>query len=226
MAALVVFLVALHGLRLAPLRLISSSDQLTLLSWGPVVGGLFAALLGTMSATSEFRHGTIRPTFLATPRRPSVIIGKVCVCLLAGFILGLVANALAVGVALGALADRGLSLSLGGSDLTLLVLGGAGGSALMAVFGLGVGALVRNQVVAVVTIAAWFLLVERIVIGLVSDVGRFTPGGAGNALAGAAMSGQDPGSLLSPVVAALVLIGWAAVATAAAIVATARRDVS
>jgi len=51
---------------------------------GVNLGILFAALLGALSITSEFRTGTIRPTLLVTPRRAQVIAAKTLCALLAG----------------------------------------------------------------------------------------------------------------------------------------------
>ena len=57
---------------------------------GEFLGALFAALLGALSITTEIRHGTIRPTFLFTPRRGRVLWAKVWASVLigAGFGLG------------------------------------------------------------------------------------------------------------------------------------------
>jgi hypothetical protein len=49
------------------------------------------------------------------------------------------------------------------------------GTALWAVAGLGVGALVRNQVPALVGLCAWLLFVENLLVGNVPDAGRFAP---------------------------------------------------
>jgi ABC-2 type transport system permease protein len=80
----------------------------------------------------------------------------------------------------------------------LLVSGGAAAAALWAAIGVGVGALVRNQVPTLIGICAWLLFVEGLLAGdLVGlgEVGRFLPGAAA-----AAISGQDPGTLPAPAV--------------------------
>ncbi len=77
MLGLVLLAVLLHGLALPAEHLDSTSEQLTVVvGWGEKLGALFAALLGAMSITSEIRHGTIRPTFLVTPRRARVLAAK------------------------------------------------------------------------------------------------------------------------------------------------------
>jgi hypothetical protein len=87
--------------------------------------------------------------------------------------------------------------------------------------GLGVGALVRNQVATLVGLCAWMLLVENLLLPFVPDVGRFTPGAAGLALAGSIAD-----NLLAAGPASLVLVFSAAVVATAGWVTTLRRDVA
>jgi ABC-type transport system involved in multi-copper enzyme maturation permease subunit len=209
---LVVFVVLLHGLGVAAEHVDSSSKQLTLLfGWGEIVGALFAALLGAMSVTGEIRHGTIRPTFLVSPWRSRVIAAKVLASMLIGSGIGLVAGAVAAGVGTAALRTRGIDVQLEAGDYTLLVAGGAAAAALWAAIGVGVGAIVRNQMPALVGIVVWLLLVENVLVGDIAgagDIGRLLPGAAGKA-----MTGQDPNTLLKPAVG-LILLGFYAVAAA------------
>lgn len=67
-----------------------------------------------MSITVEFRHGTIRPTILATPRPGRVVAAKVGVSMLIGIAFGLTAAAVAAGVGSASLAARGLEIRLDG----------------------------------------------------------------------------------------------------------------
>jgi hypothetical protein len=227
MLGLVAFAVLLHGFALAAETVGSGSEQLTVIfGRGQLLGALFAALLGALSVTSEFHHGTIRPTFLACPRRGRVVAAKAGVSMLLGSAFGLAACALAAGVGTAALHIRGIDVQLGGGDYALLLAGGAGGAALWAAIGVGIGALVRSQVPALVGICAWLLFVESLLLGEaagVGDVGRFAPGAAA-----AAITGQDPHTLtlVAPAVGLAVLAVYASAAAAAGSSATARRDVA
>jgi ABC-2 type transport system permease protein len=221
MLGLVLLAVLLHGLALASDDMDSRSEQLTnVFGWGEVLGALFAGLLGAVSITSEIRHGTIRPTFLVTPRRGRVVAAKAIASMSIGLGFGLIAAAVAAGAGSVALTARGLDVRLDAADYTLLLAGGAAAAALWAVIGLGIGAVVRNQVGASVGVVVWLLFVENQLVANVSDLGRFAPGALGQAL-----SGQDPDTLLTPALAALLLSLYAAAAAAGGWLATARRDV-
>lgn len=79
MVGLVLLAVLLHAFGLPAGRLGDPRLQLMVLGRGEFLGVLFAALLGALSITAEIRHGTIRPTFLFSPRRVRVVAAKVSV---------------------------------------------------------------------------------------------------------------------------------------------------
>ena len=135
--------------------------------------------------TGEFRFGTIRPTFLFTPQRSRVIGAKYLAGLLAGLVFGAIGEALSLGIGAAILSERGVPFALSGGQLTLLVLGTLAGCALFGVIGVAVGAIVRNQVAAVVGLLAWVFIVESLLFGLVAVRGAATcPAQAAEALSG------------------------------------------
>jgi ABC-2 type transport system permease protein len=225
MVGLVLAAVLLHGFGLTTEMLASTSAQLMVLGRGEFLAVLFAALFGALSMTSEIRHGTIRPTFLVSPTRGRVIAAKVWVSTFFGAGFGLTASALAAGVGTATLRARGINIQLDGGDYALLIAGGATAAALWAAIGVGLGAIIRDQVPTLIGISAWLLFVEGLLVGDVAgpdiaDVGRFAPGALGMAA-----SGQDPGTLLAPGLGALLLLLYAVISAAAGWVTTTRRDV-
>jgi hypothetical protein len=152
-----------------------------------------------------------------------VVAAKVVVSVLVGAGFGLVAGAVATAAGTAALRARGIDLQLDGSDDALLVFGSAAAATLWAAIGVGLGALVRHQVPTLIGICAWLLFVEGLLAeatGGLGDVGRILPGSAA-----AAISGQDPGTLLAPAVGLVLLAAYAAAAALAGAIATSRRDV-
>jgi hypothetical protein len=139
----------------------------------------------------------------------------------AGF--GLAACVLAVGAGTFALRSRGIDVRLDSGDDMLLIAGGGAAAALWAAIGVGLGALVRNQVPTLIGICAWLLFVEGLLVGDVADlahIGRFAPGAAA-----AAITGQDPGTLLAPAAGLVLLALYAAAAALGGALAISRRDV-
>jgi ABC-2 type transport system permease protein len=225
MVGLVVLVVLLHVLSLSVEDLSRPDNQLKILGLGTTIGGLFASLLGAMSITGEIRHGTIRPTFLATPQRARVMAAKVAASALAGLAVGLIAEALTAGVDAAGLEARGIRIELGAGDYAQLLAGGSLAAAMFAAIGVGVGAVVRNQVAAVVGLCVWLLFIESLLLGDVPGAAKFAPGASAGAIAGATQM-QIAENLVAPALGVLLLAAYAALASAAGSVATTRRDVS
>jgi ABC-2 type transport system permease protein len=225
MVGLVVLVVLLHVLSFGVDDLSRHDNQLKIVGLGTTIGALFASLLGAMSITGEIRHGTIRPTFLATPHRELVIAAKVAVSVLAGFAIGLVVEGLAAGLEAAGLAARGVHVEITSGEYAQLLAGGAVAAGLFAAIGVGVGAIVRNQVAAVVGLCVWLLLIEPVLLGDLPQAAKFAPGASAGAIAGAIQS-QIADTLVTPALGGLLLAIYAALAGAAGSIATVRRDVS
>jgi ABC-2 type transport system permease protein len=225
MVALVLLLILLHGFSLSTEHISTTDAQLKVVGWGTSIGALFAALLGAISITGEIRNGTIRPTFLATPKRERVVLAKLLATSLIGVGIGLVAEGLCAGIEGGALAIRGIHVQLSAGDYLQLLAGGAAAGAFFAAIGLGVGAVVRQQVAAVIGLTLWLILIETTLIGNVPSVGKFAPGAAAGAITGAIQT-QSASDLVAPGIGVLLLAVYAAIAGTAGIVTTNRRDVA
>ena len=220
MVALILLSVLLNGFVPKPHELATYDNQYVLLSAG-TSAALFAALIGVMAITSEFRHGTIRSTFLVTPRRSRVIAAKVVASLLMGIVFGLVAISISFGVGYAILTGRGIDFALDTGHVVLLVVGTVSMTALWAAMGVGIGAVVRNQVFAVIGVIVWALLVDDLIRALLPDVGRFTPVGASDSV-----TAGFADYLLAPALGALLLAAYALVVVAAGATLVARRDVT
>jgi hypothetical protein len=199
---------------------VSSQDQLGLLSVGSL-SGVFSALAGIMLITSEYRYGTIRPTFLVSPRRSRVLVAKLAAGLLAGLTFGVAGQALGFGIGIAILDARGIPYAPATGATALLLGGTLAASALWGAIGVGLGAILRNQVGAIIALLAWGFVVENLLFAFVPSVGRFAPVHAENGLFGLTTK-----HLLSPAAGAATLIAWAAVLAAVGVVLAARRDVS
>ena len=95
------------------------------------------------------------------------------------------------------------------------------GIALRGAFGVGLGAILRSQVGAVIALLAWDFVVNSLLFGLAPSVGRFMPTPAANALMGLKTT-----HLLPPAAGGAVLLAWTAVLALAGLALTLRRDVT
>jgi ABC-2 type transport system permease protein len=225
LVGLTLLVVALHVLSFTAATLARPTSQMKILGLGTSLGALFAALLGALSVTGEFRTGTIRPTLLVTPRRTRVIAAKLGAGVLAGAAVGLLAEALtATGEATG-LGLRAIHVELGAGDYAQLLAGGALAGALFAAIGVGVGAVVRNQVAAVAGLCVWLLFVEPLLLSDVPAAAKYAPEAAAGAIAGAIQS-QIADSLLAPALSVVLLVVYAGLAGLAGALAVTRRDVA
>ena len=185
-------------------------------------GSILALVLGIIGMTQEYRHRTATPTFLASPRRGRVVVAKLLAYLVAGVVFAVVVCAVDVLVASVYGGARGSAPSLNGENLQ--VLGGAALSlVLYTVIGVGVGALFRNQVGAIVGSLVYLFVIESIVgsISAISGVYKWLPGGAGAALT-AADGGID---LLDQWQGGVLLLAYALVFSLLGTFLAVRRDV-
>ncbi len=220
MLGLVVLSVALHGFGFSTIQLSERSNQLRVfVEAGEGLGAVFAGLIGAMSVTTEIRHGTIRPTLLATPRRVRVVAAKAATSLLTGLVFGLFATGAAAALGTVILSARGIDIHLDGSAYALLLAGGAAAAALWAVIGVGLGAVLRSQVTAIAIIFVWIEIIENLLVDGAPNVSKYMP-----ATLGQAITGDQIGALHTPALGALLLAVYAAAAIAAGVVITSRRD--
>ena len=179
-------------------------------------------ILGIIGMTQEYRHRTATPTFLTTPRRGRVVTAKLVAYALAAVPLALVVLAVDVVVVLLYAGARGNAPSLSADNLQTL---GAAGLVLVVftVIGVGVGALLRNQVGAIVGALVYLYVVEPIVssIGVLQPAYKWLPGGAVQAIT----SDFQAPDLLEPWQGAALLLGYGLLTALLGTVLAVRRDV-
>lgn len=199
------------------------SQESTRNIFGNGSASLFALILGILAVTGEIRHGTITQTLLVTPRRSDVVTAKLVAMGVAGLVFGGVASLVTLAVAWPWLAAKDVGVSLFSDDVGLVMLAGIAGTVLFGIIGVGVGAIVRSQVPAIVGALVWQFVLESLLVALLPAVGRWLPGGAARGLSGETLSS---GSLLPVWVAGLVLVAYGVVFAAIGAQILARRDVT
>ncbi|MFF3601724.1 hypothetical protein [Kitasatospora indigofera] len=205
-------------------------------SMATTIGYVFPVLLGAFAVTGEFRHQTLTPTFLATPRRGVVLSAKVLAMLLVGAGLGVVAWAATVGLGAAALGAFDLETGLGAEDSWTMIARGVLAMALWAAVGVGLGTLVPSQVAALIIVIAFTQFVEptlRLAASfneVTANIARFLPGAASDALVGASFySVAMPGGSTEALLwwqGGIILLAIAVAATIGGYFTSWRRDVT
>jgi ABC-2 type transport system permease protein len=188
----------------------------------PAGAAVIVGILGIIAMTSEFRHMTATPTFLATPRRGRVVTAKMITYTGLGIAYAAAAVGVTLAVALPWLAAKNIDVSLGANRIPQTLVGVGANVAIYAVLGVGLGALLKNQVAAVVGLLVYLLVVGPVLTAITSI--KFLPDAAAMALvqttpaAGSAFLEQWQGGA--------VLIGWALLFAILGYVFTVRRDIT
>lgn len=179
-------------------------------------------ILGIIGMTQEYRHRTATPTFLTTPKRGRVVIAKLLAYAIAAAPFALVVLAVNVAVVLVYAGARGEAPALSGENLQLLGKAGLV-MVIFTVIGVGVGALLRNQIAAIVGALVYLYVIEPIVasIGAISAAYKWLPGGAVQAIT----TDFEAPELIAPWQGGLLLLGYGLVAALLGTVLAVRRDV-
>jgi ABC-2 type transport system permease protein len=181
---------------------------------------LLLLLLGIVGAAGEYRHRTAAPTVLVSGRDGGfMLLARAGAYSITGVAVAALATVVTLALGLPLLAGES-GTALAAADVALVAGGSLLAAALSATFGVALGALVRNQVVAVTgTLVVIFVALPlvQVLSGTALDL---TPFGAAQGVAGATLA------TLSWSGAALVLIGWTLLGLIAAFVAERRRDLA
>jgi ABC-type transport system involved in multi-copper enzyme maturation permease subunit len=179
-------------------------------------------ILGIIGMTQEYRHRTATPTFLTTPHRGAVVTAKLVAYALAGALFALVVvavNYVTVAIHAGALGD---APALDWDNLVILFRSLLA-LTIYAVIGVGLGALLRNQVGAIVGGLVYLFVIEPIIRSVPATSGayKWMPGGGLEALT-ATFQGPD---VLEAWQGGLLLIAYGLVAAVLGTLLAVRRDV-
>jgi ABC-2 type transport system permease protein len=186
--------------------------------------GLMMLILGVVFSAGEYRHGTIAWTLLVTPARLRVAVGQALASALAGAAVSAVAALLTAVVALPWLGAKDAA-SLSSGEVLGIFAGGVLYGALAGAFGAGLGALLRNQVLAVVLVLVYLFVIDPTLTALFEDYGRFSLSGLQTSITGGSEEDFGGEDMLPFGVAVLIWVAYTAVLVGAAALLTSRRDI-
>ncbi|MFE7846722.1 ABC transporter permease subunit [Microbacterium sp. NPDC057407] len=125
---------------------------------GVLFAQLVAGVLGVLVISGEYTTGMIRSTFAAIPTRLPALAAKAVVLFAATFLVGIVANLAGYVAASLVFAGEGISAPLAEPAVFWPILGAAVWLAMVALFALGVGAVVRSSAGGIAAVLGVLLL--------------------------------------------------------------------
>ena len=184
--------------------------------------GLVVLLLATLGVTAEFRHGTISSTARGVPQRHNIVLAKAITYALVALAYGIVAAILNQVGARSILALEGVDVAVSIGDVVAGVGKALLALVLFALLGVGVAAIVANQVAAVLIVVVE-PFVSSIVAAFLPAVGKYLPSRAIEAF-----TRPDQGFVetLEPLAGLVVFLLYVSAAVAGGIVMLSRRDIT
>jgi len=197
---------------------------------GVTIAQLAFGVLGVLVISGEYSTGMIRSTFAAVPKRLPVLWGKAGVFGLVTLVLALPSTLIAFFAAQAILSGHSLNghdiaLSFSDPGVARAVIGGALYLTLIALFGLGLGAILRSTAGGISALAAILFVLPPLTNVLPSTWGDaispYFPSNAGSAI----MQTGNPAHTLGPWTGLGLLAGYTALAIVIAAFQLRRRDV-
>ena len=185
---------------------------------------LAIGVLGVLVITAEYSTGMIRSTFSAVPKRLPVLWGKALVFGAVAFAVSLPAIFIVFFAGQSILSGRYIDIGISHPGVLRALFGAALFLTVMGLFGLGIGAIIRNTAGAIAALAGIVFVLPPIVGLLPSSVANsiepYLPSKAGDAVW---TINPDPNTL-APWAGFGLFCAYAAVAIVVAAVLVRRRD--
>lgn len=169
---------------------------------GAAGGAVLVAIAGIIAMAGDWRFGQATQSFLTTPRRSIVVWARAIVYSVVGIGYGVIASIGATLTAYIWYQSHDVAFPLGSSTVWLTIIGCIAVATLFGVLGIGIGAVSRQQTVAIVATLAWMVLVEPALFQASPKLFRWLPG-----MAALSLRGMPSPELLPVLPATLVVVG-------------------
>lgn len=143
-------------------------------------GQLAMIVFGVLVVSTEYSTGMIKTSLAAVPNRTRFLLGKMAVATGLALAVGLVTSFVSFFLTQAFLGDFGIGI---GEEHVLRAVVGAGVyMALLAVFCMGVAAMLRSSVAAISILIPFFLILSNVLMGFEATrtVGQYLPSNAGS----------------------------------------------
>ena len=195
--------------------------------FGVFFGQLVAGVLGVLIISGEYTTGMIRSTLTAVPKRLPALAAKAIVLFVTTFLVGLVANLGAFLVASVIFSGVDVSASLVDPAVFLPILGGALYLALVSVFALGVGTMLRSSAGGIAAVLGVMLLLPTVLQMIPAewahDLIPYLLSSAGLGIF-TSTTAEPSGDALGAWLSLLIVLAWVGASIVGAAVLLKRRD--
>lgn len=182
------------------------------------------ALVGVLLVSGERGSGLLNVTLAAVPKRTPVLVAKLALSGVMGFVIGLVTSLLVLVVVQPSLAGLGMGDELWTGIGLQVVLGGSVSLALLSVIATALASLFSNTATAAGFVLSLILIVPGLV-GLVPVVGPIISAALPSSAAKMLFQPADAMGWGAVFTGLVILVGWAIVSSVVAGVLWKRRDV-
>ncbi len=157
------------------------------LTWGMMFAQISAVVLGIIIVTSEYARGMVTATVAAVPRRSLVVLAKASVVAGVLFLVGTITAFVGYWGGNAFLDSEGVGLALGDDGVIRALVGCGLYVAVLGLFGMALGLLMRHTAAAVTTALALVFVVGNLVMLVPGEIGewlaKLMPGNAGSSIA-------------------------------------------
>ncbi|MEI7034705.1 ABC transporter permease subunit [Streptomyces pratensis] len=147
---------------------------------GMVLGQLAMVVFGVLVVGTEYSSGMIRTSLAAVPQRGTLLFSKITVAGALALVVGLLTSFVSFFLGQALLGDHGTGL--GADNVLRAVVGGGLYMGLIAVFSMGVAAMLRSSMLSLGILMPFFFLVSQILASVpgAKNVARYFPDQAGS----------------------------------------------
>lgn len=186
--------------------------------WAQIV----VAIVAVLAVTNEYTSGQVRLSLLALPTRIPWLGAKALVLGATGFLVGVIGSAIALGLSATVLTGTDVRYEVSFGEAALLSVKSGLYLAVIAIFAIGVTALIRHVVAALIAVLALLIVLPPVLSSIpgIRDVVDYLPTIAGRRL----ISDFETVAQLTPWAGFGVLAIWAAAALALSAVLLKTRD--
>ncbi len=189
---------------------------------GMSLGQLLMIVFGVLVVTGEYSSGMIRASLAAVPQRGAFLSGKVAVATVLAFAVGMATAFVTFFVGQAMLG--GHRTHIGAPGVLRAVLGGGLYLTLIAMFAMGVAAMLRSPLLSLSILMPFFFLISNILraVSATRKVARYLPDQAGQKIMMVVTTGDD--RPYGPWTGLLIMVLWVVAALLGGYLLLKRRD--